>query len=643
MKKLSLLFAFAVVYANAFAQITFTISDVDSANQTQRIAIDTFPLPTINFGNKGANQVYDFSNLTLYKYDTIEYRAPTSGQLNTCPNADVATTTDGINFLLTNTDNANSKLTLEGFEGQLVPGSTLSAAYSTKPDLFRFPTTYQSNFSGTGYLQKAVPGSAVNQPVNQVRLTINTTYTDTIDGWGKVITPLGAYKCLRKKRTETTTTLIEIQFLAISPWSTFSNTTSTTTRYSYITKEAKGSVINFNYDTANVLQSVSWSMVPPTAPVADFSFVNPSAGVVNFTDLSDNYPTTWDWDFGDGATSNLQNPTHNFAANGTYDVCLTVTNAGGSDNICKQVNITGIAAGNNAPVANNDTASVTQPNGLVVNVGLNDVEPDGDNACITDVYGSPAFVIAATGNCTSIQFTPDSTFTGNDTCYYVLCDNASPALCDTAMFVVTVNGCTNLPVVNSVVAQYESGCSGGIGVATVNVSGQTSGIWHVGYSNSFDTLVSATDNDLKVYLELVSLPCQAGADADVIISSEQMPLDVSICYTAQNICGSSTKCDTISLFYESITNIALSDVSMQPSPADNFVTIDMRENTDELTQRYEVIMVYNTAGVLVKQLPQKDESRMFTFSVADLPAGSYIATIKNEKQQATLGRFSVVR
>ena len=35
--------------------------------------------------------------------------------------------------------------------------------------------------------------------------------------------------------------------------------------------------------------------------------------------------TSWHWDFGDGTTSNLQNPVHAFPTNGTYNVCLTVT------------------------------------------------------------------------------------------------------------------------------------------------------------------------------------------------------------------------------------------------------------------------------------------------------------------------------
>lgn len=43
---------------------------------------------------------------------------------------------------------------------------------------------------------------------------------------------------------------------------------------------------------------------------------------VNFTDQSQG-ATSWSWDFGDGNTSDEQNPTHTYGALGTYDVTLT--------------------------------------------------------------------------------------------------------------------------------------------------------------------------------------------------------------------------------------------------------------------------------------------------------------------------------
>ncbi len=72
---------------------------------------------------------------------------------------------------------------------------------------------------------------------------------------------------------------------------------------------------------------------PPPAPTADFS-ATPSSGTAPmtaaFTDQS-TAATSWKWDFGDGTTSTLQNPTHSYSLAGTYDVTLTVRNYTGTD------------------------------------------------------------------------------------------------------------------------------------------------------------------------------------------------------------------------------------------------------------------------------------------------------------------------
>lgn len=77
----------------------------------------------------------------------------------------------------------------------------------------------------------------------------------------------------------------------------------------------------------------------PSAPVADFTATPLSGQVpltVQFTDTSTNTPTSWLWSFGDGDTSNQQNPSHQYAKSGVYDVSLTATNAIGSDGESKE-------------------------------------------------------------------------------------------------------------------------------------------------------------------------------------------------------------------------------------------------------------------------------------------------------------------
>ena len=95
------------------------------------------------------------------------------------------------------------------------------------------------------------------------------------------------------------------------------------------------------------------------APVADFDSV-PTSGTapltVQFTDDSQNGPTSWAWDFqNDGVIdSNLRNPRFTYSAPGAYSVRLVVTNGGGSHSLVRSSYIT-VGAG---PVAGPSDATL---------------------------------------------------------------------------------------------------------------------------------------------------------------------------------------------------------------------------------------------------------------------------------------------
>jgi len=75
-------------------------------------------------------------------------------------------------------------------------------------------------------------------------------------------------------------------------------------------------------------------------PMADFTFAVSGLTVV-FDDTSTGRPTSWRWDFGDNNTSTLQNPSHMYAAAGTYTVTLTARNSLGEDTRSRFVAVTG--------------------------------------------------------------------------------------------------------------------------------------------------------------------------------------------------------------------------------------------------------------------------------------------------------------
>lgn len=77
-------------------------------------------------------------------------------------------------------------------------------------------------------------------------------------------------------------------------------------------------------------------------PLAGWRYDRTGGLGVDFTSVSWYEPTLWQWDFGDpasGAANNSgeRNPAHTFSAPGAYEVCLTVSNAYGSDTKCKTV------------------------------------------------------------------------------------------------------------------------------------------------------------------------------------------------------------------------------------------------------------------------------------------------------------------
>jgi len=96
------------------------------------------------------------------------------------------------------------------------------------------------------------------------------------------------------------------------------------------------------------------------APVAAFTLSCPTL-TCSFTDASsdaDGTIVSRSWNFGDGQTSTATNPSHSYAAGGTYTVTLTVTdNDGKADSASQTINVSTGGGDNTPPVISNVTST----------------------------------------------------------------------------------------------------------------------------------------------------------------------------------------------------------------------------------------------------------------------------------------------
>jgi PKD repeat protein len=134
---------------------------------------------------------------------------------------------------------------------------------------------------------------------------------------------------------------------------TFGDGSSSTDQYPTHTYTSAGqytvALTATNYGGNHTVTISNFTTVYAGAPVASFvsdQISGQTPFTVSFSDTSTNKPTSWSWSFGDGTTSDRQNPSHTYSAAGTYSVSLIASNEGGSDSMMRSGYITATAPRN---------------------------------------------------------------------------------------------------------------------------------------------------------------------------------------------------------------------------------------------------------------------------------------------------------
>lgn len=123
------------------------------------------------------------------------------------------------------------------------------------------------------------------------------------------------------------------------------------------------------------------------SPDAHFTYTNTQPAVYNFNSLSTtgSLPFTYSWNFGDGTTSNLQNPQHTYTVGASYQVTLVVTHAtcGSSTHQIELLSATGIEDG----TLSGDVSIYPNPNNGIFTISSDNLVAETFSIEVADVQG----------------------------------------------------------------------------------------------------------------------------------------------------------------------------------------------------------------------------------------------------------------
>ena len=125
-------------------------------------------------------------------------------------------------------------------------------------------------------------------------------------------------------------------------WNFGDGSTSTTRNPSHVFATAGSYLVSLaaTNNTESRTASRTVTVVAGLASSFTYSPASPVVGQsVQFADTSTGSPTSWQWDFNDGTTSTTRNPSHTFAAAGSYAVTLVVSNSSGSSTATRIINV----------------------------------------------------------------------------------------------------------------------------------------------------------------------------------------------------------------------------------------------------------------------------------------------------------------
>jgi Secretion system C-terminal sorting domain len=212
-----LLTLLTLVWTTLSAQITVTSSAIPNVGDTIRTSLDTNGI--VDLVGMGGPKTWSYLNLQNHRPTTRVYQAANTGiNFASYPGSDLLVV--GQNGSETYYDRTNSQLAVLGYAGPDPAnlGVAVLAHFSPPLILQRAPINFFDVNQMTSNLTIAlslndIPDSLFTLPipgVDSIRVRFTTLRLDVVDGYGTLSIPGQTEQVLREKRTETSTTGLDI-------------------------------------------------------------------------------------------------------------------------------------------------------------------------------------------------------------------------------------------------------------------------------------------------------------------------------------------------------------------------------------------------------------------------------------------------
>jgi PKD repeat protein len=323
---------------------------------------------------------------------------------------------------------------------------------------------------------------------------------------------------------------------------------------------------------------------PDSLVVADFTAMATDLDL-SFTDLTTGGPLTWAWDFGDGSTDNVANPTHSYAFPGTYTITLIVSDDCGTDTTSQEI-VVACAAPNASFTVNSDRLEATFVDGSTAG-GVTTATyswdfGDGNTAMMPN----PVNLYAAPGSYTVTLIVSDT--------------------CGTDTFTQEVEITCPLPSANfsETIAQ---------GTVDFLFAGDTTGVST--YRWNFGDGATSTDQN----------PSHTFA----------VSATYEVCLTVDEVCGTDTVCKNLDINVTNIADLsAFRNFSVYPNPTQGALVIEA-----QVLRPTEVrVSIMDQVGktIMSRGHDQAPGTYRADFDLSALPAGVYLLRIESEGEARTV-------